>query len=194
MKLSRLWPTVGLLVLVAASGCIFSPKDDDGDTPPPPAPSYRAPTHPDSVTLNFRDIYADMNIDAYRDMLHPDYKFILKPGSGDDEFYNYDTEVQIHDNIFASRPGGPDGTIPPITGINIVMNALGAWQAISPEDANFGGVDGQWRQFNVEMVFTRPAPATTFIVEGESLFYVIPVQVEGRTEYRLYGIVDRTTG
>ena len=43
------------------------------------------------------------------------------------------------------------------------------------------------------MFFERPE-GTSFIVTGQALFYVIPIQANDRTEYRLLGIVDRTEG
>jgi hypothetical protein len=195
MKLYRLWLSLGLTLLLAATGCIFSPDDDPEDPPPPVKEKIPQLTQPDSVAAAYRIIYDDQDIDEYRDLLHPDFKFIIKGATSPDENYNYDTEIAITNKIFTGQPGTGDPPAPPIQSIDITMVAQGSWLPIADEDPNFGGTGGQYRPYQMDIFFQRSS-GSNFIVRGEALFYVIPVENDDlqRTEYRLLGIVDRTNG
>jgi hypothetical protein len=155
--------------------------DGDGD--------YRAPLHPDSVVANFRDIYADMALDDYRDLLHEDFKFVLKNPAGALQHYDRDAEVVVADNMFSGRPDAVYGFS--ISSIDILMAAQGSWQDIPGDDSQFGGSDGQYRPYAINLFFAREEGWSS-MVAGQAIVYTAPVQANDRTEYRLLGIVDLT--
>ncbi|MBU2503051.1 hypothetical protein KJ682_17095 [bacterium] len=102
--------TLGLVgLLLFPTGCIFSPDDNDGPVGGSSA-GLPFPGSPDQLMKNFRSIYEDMDIEDYRNMLHPDYLTILKESTRLDfpevgETLDYTEEIRIHTNMFSGAPG-----------------------------------------------------------------------------------------
>jgi hypothetical protein len=127
-------------------------------------------------------------------MLHPDYRFILESPDGDDEFYNFDTEVALTENMFSGEQG-PTPEAYPISGIQITTFPLGAWEDVPENDPNFGGYDAQWSNYQVEITVTRPG-YSTFEISGPVEFYAVAKDslVDGQTReyWLLLGQWDHT--
>jgi hypothetical protein len=195
MRNPRTWPLLALALMFAASGCIFSPDDDGGDTPPPETSQYHKYTHPDSVALNYQEIYANMDIDEYREAL-------VNPATdpdGDEFLFistnlalsTYDTEITTTNNMFDGQPGWDEDAqqvAPPISSIQFVMTPLGTWENIPADHPNFGGITGQQRDFQLQAFFERRSD-THFIVGGTFRLFVKQVSDDN---FRVLGIKDNT--
>ena len=178
-------------LLLALTGC-------SGDDPigPGPIPIPPPPENPDALMGEFEHAYGEMNLDAYDDVLHDDFKFIF--------IGNIDTWTRIDDmqsttKMFAGEPGvNPDDT--PRDGVqSISMNALirqTHWQDVPADDPDFP--DTQMASYHVIIVFTLEGGNKIIIVDSDQEFYVKAEDVEEkdgslRTRYFLSGQRDVMT-
>ncbi len=98
-------------LLIAPAGCIFSPSSDDGgDGGGGGSVELPFPGTPEQLMANFKTIYESMDIEGYRNLLHPDYQTILKESTVQDfpsvgATLDYTEEVQIAENMFSGAPG-----------------------------------------------------------------------------------------
>ena len=187
----------GMILILVTSGCIFSPKDDPSEDPPSaPESPYDPSTTPDIMVENFKKIYEEGDIDAYREILHDDYLFILKHSIGDADFFNYDTELVVAQKMF-SGAAGADGA-PAIVAIRFDYEALGVWVDTPTDEAHFGGYDppAKFRDYTVDMYITRQTD-TDIIVRGSARFYAITdhtqeIQGQQKPIWQLLGQRDNT--
>ena len=106
---------------------------------------------PDIMMQNFEDIYVDMDAEDYAEMLHEGYRTVLLEATYDDwaggdhplsdYFFDRDTEVTIHTNMFNQLTGSdPSGNpVPPIDSINVdLMEKVGTWVQVDPSVEYFG--------------------------------------------------------
>jgi hypothetical protein len=191
----------GFILLIAPAGCIFSPDEDPGDTPPPPAVVMPFPGSPDVLMANFQTIYETMDIDEYRKIMHPDYLTILQEDTID-EFPDVGTtldvneELRIHDRMFSGDSvTDPNGDfVPGVAGISFSkFRALDAW-AVSPGDDIIP--NAEWAPFEVEFLFDRGQEFSTLSVTGTIKFYVTSRdslhQGSDKQYYQMIGQVDLT--
>lgn len=164
------------LVLLAAAGCIFSPDNEDDPVAPPP-PRYEFPDTPDKLMANFKAVYENMDFDAFKDMLHPDYKTILQtststlyPEVGTE--LDLSEELTIHNNMFTGQPGtSPDGTL--VAGIvGIQFQILEKQQEWTLTPANDPIPNALQTLYDVIFLFDRGEGETFLRVEGDIKFYV----------------------
>jgi len=195
MKAKNLLLVLCLLALVVPAGCIFSP-DEDGDGGGGGGggdEGYPFPDTADKMVENFTEIYGGMDIDAYRDVLHPDYRFILGSADGDDEYYNFDTEVALTENMFSGEQGPTEDAFP-ISEIQMVTFPQGIWEEVPENEPNFGGHGAVKKVYEVDISVTRPGH-NTFLIQGQVDFYAIRQDslVNGQNrDYWLLGQWDRT--
>jgi len=176
-----------LLVLFAASGCIFSP-DDSGDDDLPPPPSFEPAESPDEVMAKFREIYQAKNLDFYRRLLSEDYRFIPQ---NDGPVYNLDNELSVHEKMF-NEIAGEGGVI--ISDISVVqLLPQGIWEDTPENEPDFGG-GSQKRTYIVQIDFSLQGQSLILRVEGPVIYYVRAEQADGQTVYRLLGMRDATFG
>lgn len=185
MKLKNLLLLFAILaLLVGSTGCIFSPDDDEGETPPvveelPPN------TTPDILMSNFKVIYEGMNAGDYEALLHHDYRTILLQDTFDDwadsdtpleqMYFDHDSEVQIHRNMFEGLGGvNEEGTtIPPIDSISVsVMDKEGIWAPVEDSEEYFGERGAYFARYNLLMHFYKP-DGNRFEVDQTVDFFVI---------------------
>lgn len=193
-----LYLLLGISLLVAPAGCLFSP-DESGGGGGGGTDTLVYPSDPDKLMQNFETIYTEMRIDDFREMLHPAYKTILLPSTlaewqnggnplAEDVFYR-DDEVRIHENMFSGNTGlGALGeTIPPIDSITVdYLSKSGAWEPIPESDPNFAGHGGYWALFNVLLYFNNP-DQHRYEVQQDVEFYVVPTDDGGKTKWLLLG-------
>ncbi len=193
----------GFALLVATTGCIFSPDDDPGDDPPPPPPVLPFPGSPDVLMANFQTIYETMNYEEYRKIMHPDFLTILQeetiidfPDVG--TTLDVNEELRIHERMFSGDSlEDPDGNLVP--GVNNIsfsnFRALDAW-IVSPGDDIIP--NAEWAPFDVDFLFDRGEGFSTLKVEGTIKFYVASRDSmhEGTVQkyYQMRGQVDLTNG
>ncbi len=161
------------VTLFGAAGCLFSP-DDDVTPPPPPPPVLQFPDTPDKLMANFRTAYSTMDIDAYDDVLHPDFRFLFKPEDAatlPTSFYIKAEELQVARNMFSGDAiVRPEGTVPGISSITIhTMDRQGVWSDVGPSDPEFPNT--QRALFQVAIDFARTGDST-IQVTGATEFYV----------------------
>ncbi len=185
-----------LMILVVGAGC----GSDDPDPLVPVDAGLPFPGSEDQLMANFVTAYEDMDIDSYRDLLHPDYKMILQPTTvasypdlGPD--LDRDEELRSAGRMFAGEPvTDPDGVSIPATGsISVdVLAQQGAWAVSLPDDAipntRFG---------NFEVIFRWDRPGfASMMVSGTVRFYVAGRDSlhEGspRIYWQLLGVLDLT--
>lgn len=177
-----------MTVAFVATGCIFSPGDDKKPVDPPP-PLDTCAESPDAVMQLFRTIYANRDIDGYAAILSRDYLFIPQ---GDEEDYNYDTEIAVHTRMFQGLEGS--GFV--ISNITVdQLDPQGTWQPTPANDPNFGGFpDSQYRSYLVDINFSLSGQSLIWRVQGPVLYYVRSETVDGETCFRILGMVDATFG
>ena len=196
MKAKNLLLVLCLVALVVPTGCLFSPDEDDGGGGGGGGgdEGYPFPDTADKMVENFTEIYGGMDIDAYRDILHRDYRFILGSADGDDEYYNFDTEVALTENMFSGEQG-PTEDAHPISEIQMVTFPQGIWEEVPENEPNFGGHGAFKKVFEVDISVTRPGH-NTFLIQGQVDFYAIRqdslVNGQNRDYWRLLGQWDHT--
>ena len=176
-----------LVTAFGASGCIFSPNDDDKPEPPPPLDVCAE--SPDAAIQSFRQIYSQRDLDAYRELLSRDYKWIPQDG----EIYNYDVEIEVATKMFTNLPGETNVIISDIAVDQ--LDPQGVWQPTPDNDPNFGGfTDSQYRNYIVDIKFSLQGQNLIYRVQGPVLYYVMAEDVDGETCYKILGMVDATYG
>ncbi len=164
-------------VVVAPAGCIFSPDEDDpddgggGGTVGQPFPSTE-----EILMDNFKLSYEDMDFNSFRDLLHPDYIFLLQsstteefPDVGDQ--FSREEEIDIARRMFTGDPvTDPDGNLVP--GISTIsfdtFEQQGDWATSLPNDVI---PNSSFALFEVTFNFDR-AGHSTLRVMGQIKFYV----------------------
>jgi len=165
-----------------------------------PAP-YQWPDTPAKLIENFKQAYAEMNVDEYRNVLHLDYKFIFIDNA---EIWTRDEDLRSTENMFAGNPGVDeegnlrDG-VQSITIDKLIQQT--PWENVPPTDPDFP--DSEQSLFEVRIIFTLEGGANTITVASDQQFYVISEEVDQgdqttRTRYYLSGqrdlLSNRTVG
>ena len=170
-------------------------KDNKIVPPPPPVIGLPYPNSPDVLMGNFKQAYDDMDLDEYRDILHPDYKFFYQQADIDNlglasDHHSRDEELLISVHIFSGNPAPSSGEagvaaidfnyLTPATVWEVSVNPdfLGAKRAL----------------YQIILFFERPA-STTIEVQGNQEFYVVSrdsLRDDGTITdyYQLIGQVD----
>lgn len=201
MKTKSLLLLVALVLLIAPAGCIFSPDDGGGDIPPKPKPTLPFAGSENQLMENFRTVYETMDYNGYRDMLHPDYIFLLQdrtqelyPDVG--KTFDRAEDLRLTERMFSGQPQvDPLGNdVPGISTISIDrLLQIGNWATSPPDDTNFP--NARFGKFDVDFSFDRPG-FSTLKVSGEIIFYVVGrdsvYQGTNQTYYQLIGQRDQT--
>jgi hypothetical protein len=175
MKSKSFMLLVALTMMIFSAGCIFSPDEGDDDNKPKPGPTLAYPGTRDILMKNFKQIYEEMDYDAFREMMHIDYFMILQQ-STITEFpdvgptIDLAEELRMHERMFAGNPvTDPDGElVPGITSISFEeFRQLGEWVTSPPNDPIPNAESGTWQ---VEFLFARPG-FLDFSVKGQIKFY-----------------------
>jgi len=195
--------TVGMLLFLGSTGCIFSPDDETLPPPPPPPPSYVFPDTENRLMDNFKEAYGRLDIDEYRNILHTDYKFFFQDhdittlGLISDHL-NRDDDLDATTNMFSGEPipnpgalEGEPNPIPAISDIEVsLLEREGTWgQSFHPEFPN-----ARRALFRIELSIARPG-SRTISITGRQEFYVVArdsVQSDSTTKdyFQLLGQVD----
>jgi len=177
-----------LFIMLAASGCLFSP-DEGGEDTGGDQPTIQWPDTANKLVENFSIVYSDRNLDEYRKVLSEDYRFIAQDG----EEYNYDREISVADKMF-NEVQGQDGIA--FSDIQVeYLQPQGTWQPTPDDDPYFGGSSGSlYRPYDVFISFKVAGVALTYEVKGLVVFYVTSREVDGRERYELLGQQDSTQG
>lgn len=146
---------------------------------------YPFPSTPDLLVDRFRRSYSGMDIGEYGAVLHPNFRFMLKPEDAislPDDILARDEELLISYNMFSGEPNPqPDGPPEPgITRITITTLArAGDWTAVpssdpnfyEPEDAAHGRHESLQAPYLVQMYIERDL-GSQLLVAGDAIFYV----------------------
>jgi hypothetical protein len=202
LKTKKLTLLALALALTAASGCIFSPGDDDTCTDCNPAPGLPFPDSPDQLMLNFKTIYEDMDFAEYAKMIHPDYIMLLQastqtlyPSVG--STLDVAEELRMHERMFSKQDvTDPEGTLVP--GVQTIefrtFARQGAWSTSPPTDQI---PNAEYAVYQVDFLFDLGAARKILKVQGEIKFYVThrdSLLASGLTKpyYQMYGQDDLT--
>jgi hypothetical protein len=186
-----------VLVAGLVAGCgIFSPDENtDGGTPPPKT-TYPLATSETQLIKNFQAVYNNRDYDEYDNLLAENFQFWFAPDDvdaiGQGDFWDRQQDAQSTRNMFNGATGQrPDGsTVPAVQSINLQLSQVEAW-------SNAGGevVGGQTTlpdnarkaRYSVSMSVYYTDDSIVSQINGEQLFYVIPVPTdqEGVDEWKL---------
>jgi hypothetical protein len=165
-----------ITMMIFSAGCIFSPDEGDDIVGPPPPPPLAYPGTRDILMENFQLIYEDMDFDAFREMLHPDYFMILQ-ASTIEQFptvgptIDLSEELTMHRRMFSGDSLFDPDTNLPIPGISNIsfdeFRQLGEWVTSPPNDPIPNAESGTWQ---VEFLFDRSG-FKAFSVKGQIKFY-----------------------
>ncbi|MBK8165578.1 MAG: hypothetical protein IPK64_06350 [bacterium] len=192
------------MVLVAGSGCIFSPEPEPcegegcgggGGTP------VVWPDTPDKLMANFQAVYERTDFANFAQMLHPQYVTILQESTYQ-EFPDVGTtldleeELHIHERMFSKQDvyNPLNQLVPGIQSIAFqTFQRQGAWSDSPPNDQI---PNARFALYEVVFLFDRGAGDTILKVEGQIKFYAVARDstVNGVTKpyYRMRGQVDLT--
>ncbi|MFH1844357.1 MAG: hypothetical protein ABIF77_14245 [bacterium] len=152
---------------------------------------------------NFHEAYSNLDIDGYRDLLHPDFKFFFQEYDINtlgllSDHLDRDGEIDVSTNLFSGEPIPIPGAISPepdpIPGISTIDISLllpvGTWgPSFHP-----GFENSRRALYTIELSVNRPGNKTITIT-GRQEFYVISrdsTQSDGsiRPYFQLVGQVD----
>lgn len=188
-------------LMIAPSGCIFSPEDDPKPKPDPQPQELPFPGSPDVLMSNFRAIYETRDFDEYQKIMHPDYLTILQQETIDEfpdvgETLDVNEELRIHQRMFSGDAvTDPNGDlVPGVTTISFSRFINQTTWAVSPPTDIIP--NAEWALFEVEFLFDRGSTFSTLSVKGNIKFYVTSRDSmhEGslRQYYQMIGQVDLT--
>jgi len=146
---------------------------------------------------DFERAYAEMDIDAYENVLHEDYKFVFIDHA---VVWQRHQDIQSTSNMFGGQPGhNPDGSYrPPVQSIAIdTLIRQTPWEDVPADDPDFP--DSEKALYQTRLVLTLEGGEHTLTVQSDQYFFVKPEQVDpgdGTTEtrYFLYGHMDLLGG
>ena len=193
-----------LAAFLAAPGCIFSPDDGGGDGGGGGGSvQYPLQDSPDNLMAKFQMAYDNMDIDAYRDVLHTGYKFVFAEGTQGMDPRGYwlrEDELESATHMFSGEPfTNSQGEVAPgISDISFdVLDPLGVWEPVPENDPDFAGEGAMKRLYQVHIVLSHDGG--TYTINSQQIFVVIPVEEDDgtgvlRTVWYLYGQQDLATG
>jgi hypothetical protein len=188
------------LLLVAACVLVAGCKDEPEVTAPDDGLDLVLPlaATADQLMSNFVTAYENMDYAAYLEVVDPEFRIYLQPGTIADfklerVYFDYAEDCDITGNMFTGEAPAPDAA--PINGIDfIALNGAGPW--VDAEDERFPGA--QHRVFEVLFIFHLGAGDSRkdLTVQGRIDVYVKTetVRFEGRqqTRFVLVGQIDDT--
>ena len=177
-----------LLIAFAASGCIFSPDDDNGDDNPTPPVTCKTADDADDAMEIFREVYSGRQLDCYRKLLSEDYLFIERNG----DITNFDTEMVIAEKMFLGIAGQNNFIIADIS-ID-VLDPQGVWTDTPENDPDFGGFpESRYRTYIVHMEFVIQGENLTLLVDGPVTYFVMNEGGDS-ADFKILGMRDLTHG
>jgi len=201
------------VALIASSGCLFSPPEKPGGTTD--GPVYLPYTTTDNLIQNFIEAWNHMDYPEYRDNILYDGQELASDGANYEAFKFYfiepdDTygpswgieEEKAHTEALFSGDVSQDGSTPGVESITLHFENLSTW---SPPTNPFE-VEGdsypsgtQYRRYQTDMDINlkgtiEGTEVNVLLVHDKVEFYVIPVDVDGSTEYRLWKWRDIDNG
>lgn len=139
------------LVLTLVAVLLVAPACDDDDPVAPPPPI--GPETWQELMATFVSVYEDLDIDGFREVIHPDFLIALSQATVDEfalpaDTFSYDEEVLIAERMFSGQPFvRPDQSIVPgITRIAFeYFEPETAWEVAGPTDRFPGDLCAQYR-------------------------------------------------
>ncbi|MBT3317776.1 hypothetical protein HN388_07325 [bacterium] len=185
---------LAFIALFSLTGCIFSPDDDTGPPPGNEPPEYDFPDTKEIVLGNLKIAYEEMDINGYRDCLHPDFKFVFTDFDADqfeipNSYFERSEDLEVMERTFSGNSHTTeDGTQPGLQDISISdWTNGGVWQQ---EAANHIYFPEAYRAlYNIYMVYSEVGGEHTFTIQTTQHFYVEPVeelQDDGTTRTHWY--------
>lgn len=194
-------------LLGGATGCIFSPEDDNGGGGGEPAPALPFAGSQDQLMTNWQTVYENLDFDGYLEVLDTRFKIYLQEKTRQDfgivnPYFSYEEDVRITRNMFSGD--APNDTTGGVTAVVFTsMTPIGTWEPSQNPDFPNGdpqNPDIWFRTYDVSFTFEVGTGDTRkdLDVNGEIEFYLSSQQVthEGRerTQYKMIGQVDLTDG
>ncbi|HPF35844.1 hypothetical protein KDK88_04020 [bacterium] len=187
-KILPLLLALGLLVL-ALSGCIFSPDPDPDPTPIDP-PDYETALTPELMMANFKTAYEEKDINGYRDEVLDDRFLFFFLEDEDQAFWDKTEDLASMTNLFSgeARTNSQGQLTRAIS--QITMDQLTLLEPFTASDnLYFQGIDGVLMGlYKITIVLTHPAGTIT--VDSNQRFYAAPQVENGVTIYKLIGQED----
>ncbi len=193
---------LAFIALFSLTGCIFSPDDDTGPPPGNEPPEYEFPDTKEKVLDNFKIAYEEMDINGYRDCLHPDFKFVFTTEDQvqfqiPNEYWERAEDLGAMERTFSGNSHTNDlGTQPGMQSISVSnWRIAGVWQQESENHTYFP--ESYRGLYEILMIYRVVGGEHTLTIPTIQLFYVEPVeelQDDGTTRTRWYIIGQEDLG
>ena len=201
------------VALLASSGCLFTPQEKVGGEDP--GPEYLSYDTADNLILNFKEAWNHMDFQEYRDNILYNGE-MASPDGEDYEAFKFDfilpddnygpswgiEEEKSHTEALFSGNSSADGTTPGVESITLHFENLSVW-SVPTNPFNVEGdsypAGTQFRRYQTDMDINlkgtiQDSDVNVLLVNDTVEFYVIPVDVDGSTEYRLWKWLDLDQG
>jgi len=194
---------LAFIALFSLTGCIFSPDDDTGPPPGNEPPEYQFPDTKEKALENFKIAYEEMDINGYRDCLHPDFKFVFTTEDQaqyeiPNAYFERAEDLEVMERTFSGNSHVKnDGTTQPgLQSITISnWSFTGAWNQESPNHPYFP--ESHRNTYSIYMVYAEVGGEHTFTIDTQQTFYLEPVeetQDDGTTRTHWYIIGQQDLG
>ncbi len=201
------------VALLASSGCLFNPTEKVG--PDDPGPEYLNYNTAENLIQNFKEAWNHMDYTEYRDHILYDGEAAAPDGEDYEAFKFYFIEddgeygdswgveeEKIHTEALFSGNSSQDGDTPGVESISLTFENLSVW-SVPTNPFNVEGdsypAGTQFRRYQTDMDINlkgtiEGTEINVLLVNDTVEFYVIPIDVDGSTEYRLWKWLDLDQG
>ncbi len=144
---------------------------------------------------NFEALLEAMDIDAYEELLGPEFTFFFLQGEGPSDSWDRTNDVASFRNLFSGDPPANPGNPTQNRGITSIevgkMDVLEVWKSVSSADPHFGMVaDAMWAVYTVQLIMMHDDGTTT--LNNPQIFFAAPRAIElddgtSKTKWELIG-------
>jgi len=181
---------VRLFLIAAALLCcfLFVSCKDDPTIPkvPPKETGFPDLTQKDNVFTYLEMVYENMDIDHYPNLLDDNFVFVFSTADYDKgitpQQWGRTAELSSARNMFTSYAHEKYGSI---TSIDLALTPEGSWIEIPKTEPPYEGETWYQRTVEYRLIIDTTSRYTLQGTEKTALFTVRPVEVEGKTIYRI---------
>jgi len=173
-------------MMLVALAVVLAGCSDDSFVAPDTNPGAVSPTQ---LMANFNDVYSEMDIAGYRDLLDDRFLFFFNNGG---TLWTKDEDLISTGNMFSGEAlTNSDGVLTSAISEIVVDQLLirGVWEPVLASHSHFGDIPGvQMAVYQIRFVFMHPSGTMT--VESDQIFYAVPITADGVTQWSLIGQAD----
>jgi len=166
-------------------GCILDPKETP--TPPDTTPTvWPELTDKNEIFEYLEKVYENMDIDHFPNLLDDNFIFIFSTADYDKgttpQQWSRTEELGSARNMFSNHPVEKYGSI---TSIDLELTPEGSWIEVPKTEPPFEGETWYQKTAEYRIIVDTTSRYTLQGTEKSALFTVRPVEVDGKTIYRI---------